>query len=563
MSHRKAIREFTDGFALINRLNVQIINLIRSVNKMVFSQRYLKGLRFGYYHLITQFMKTFFTSILCLLAFEQAFCQGSVSQSTSNSQVKYWASNNGVMFSNPLPGSTGGYFIPKDSLVSAIFAMSPVIIAADINGQLKGAVAKYQSSDFFPGPIATDYNAPEFTSGGFAIAMWEMTKAAVDNHIAHYMDAGYVPHPSISAWPGNGNTANGQSLHLAPFYDYDSDDQYEPEQGDYPLMLGDKATYVILNDSKGIHPSGIDPMNLEMHLMYYQYENASDPVLTKTTFVQTTLYNRGTIALNNLRFGHIIDFDLGNPTDDYIGTSVAQQMAYVYNADLNDEPFSGHPGYGINPPAIGVISLDGNLTSNVQVQALNFPGTGTEYNYLMNGYDVDGNQIFDGSGAPTTYIFNQAGANGWNELTENNMPGDRIAASGHAVANFPPGASLVYNHAVVYARSDFGTLFSSVDSLLNVASHIQDFYDHSVSLNVGELQQSVLNVSIYPNPAKEQITVDGVTTGTYRIITSDGKEVLAGKLESPIIELDSLKRGFYLLEITSGGKYDRKSFVKE
>jgi hypothetical protein len=508
-------------------------------------------------------MKTFFTSIICLLAVGQAFSQGSISQSTSNSQVTYWASNNGVMFNNPLPGSTGGYFIPKDSLVSAIFAMSPVITATDVNGQLKGAVAKYQSSDFFPGPIATDYNAPEFTSGGFAVAIWGMTKAAVDNHMAHWMDPGYVVPSMIASWPGNGNTTNGQSLHLAPFYDYDADNHYEPESGDYPLILGDRATYVILNDMKGVHPSGMDPMNVEMHLMYYQYENASDPVLTKTTFVQTTLYNRGTINLNNLRFGHIIDFDLGNPTDDYIGTSVAQQMVYVYNADLNDEAFSGNPGYGINPPAVGVISLDGNLTSSVPVQPMNFPNTGAEYHNLMNGFYLDGSQLLDDSGAPTTYIYNQAGANGWNEVTENNMPGDRMVASGHTLTNFPPGASLVYSHAVVYARSDSGNLFSSVDSLLSVASHIQDFYDQSISLNVGELQQSVLNVSIYPNPAKEQITVEGITNGNYRIITSDGKEVQTGSLENPIIRLDSLKGGFYLLEITAGGKYDRKSFVKE
>ncbi len=508
-------------------------------------------------------MRTIITSIVCLLVFEQAFSQGSLS--SSNSQVTYWASNNGVMFNNPLVGSTGGYFIPKDSLVSAIFTMSPMVVAADANGQLKGAIAHYQSSDFFPGPIATDYTTPEFTSGGFGIALWTMTKTAVDNHIAHYMDAGYIPHPSIAAWPGNGNTANGMSLHLAPFYDQDNDDNYEPEEGDYPLILGDKATYVILNDSKGIHPSGIDPMKLEMHIMYYQYENASDPILTQTTFVQTKLYNRGTIDLNNLRFGHIIDFDLGNPMDDYIGTNPTQQMAYVYNGDLNDEPFSGNPGYGVNPPAVGVISLDGDLTSNVPVQMSDFPNTGMEYLYLMNGYDVNGNQIFDGSGAPTTYIFNQSGASGWNEVTENNMPGNRLSASGHTVVNFPPEASLVFNHAVVYARSDEGTVFASVDSLFDVADHIQDYYDHSiVNLGVPDLELSAeLEFIVYPNPAKEQIRVAGLTSGTYRIVNLEGKELLAGTFENPIIQIDSLKNGFYILEITSGGKYDRKSFVKE
>lgn len=508
-------------------------------------------------------MKAIITSIVCLLAFEQAFTQGSISQSTSNSQVTYWASNNGVMFNNPLPGSTGGYFIPKDSLVSAIFAMSPMITAEDVNGQLKGAVAKYQSSDFFRGPIATDYNSPEFTSGGFAVAIWGMTKAAVDNHIVHWMDQGYVVPNNIANWPANGNTSNGQALLLAPFHDNNLDQYYDPADGDYPLILGDKATYVILNDTKGVHPSGLDPMNVEMHLMYYQYENASDPVLTQTTFVQTKLYNRGTIDLNNLRFGHIIDFDLGNPTDDYIGTNPTQQIAYVYNADLNDESFSGNPGYGVNPPAIGVISLDGNLTSNVPVQTTNFPNTGIEYSNLMNGFDIDGNQIFDGSGAPTTYIFNQSGASGWNEVTENNMPGDRISASSHTVANFPAGASLVYNHAIVYARSDEGTIFASVDSLFDVAAHIQEFYDNSPSLSIHEIKNSNPDILIYPNPAKDQIRVDGLTSGNYRIIDLEGKEILAGSLDTAIIQVDILKDGFYILEIISGGKYDRKSFVKE
>lgn len=74
---------------------------------------------------------------------------------------------------------------------------------------------------------------------------------------------------------------------------------------------------------------------------------------------------------------------------------------------------------------------------------------------------------------------------------------------------------------------------------------------------------SALNFTIYPNPAKDQIQVDGITSGTYRIVNLEGKEISTGILETSMIQIDSLKNGFYLLEITSGGKYDRKSFVKE
>lgn len=508
-------------------------------------------------------MKAIITSALYLFSLPLVFGQGSVTMTTENSQVNYSISNNGVMFNNPFPGSHGGYFVPKDSLVSAIFVMSPAAVGYDANDQLKGAVAKYQSSDFYRGPIASNYNDSIYLSR-FGTCIWHMTKGVVDSHIAHWMDQGYVIPGMIASWPGNGNTSNGESAVLAPFHDMNGDQIYTPSEGDYPLIFGDRATYVIVNDGKGAHPSGLVPIQIEMHLMIYQYENPADEILTRTTFVHTTLYNRGTNLLNNFHFGHLIDFDLGNPQDDYIGTEPGRALAYVYNGDLVDEDFVGN-GYESNPPAVGVVALDRPLASHVPLYSY-YPTNAAQYNHVLSGVDVFGDPILDENGLPTPHIYNEAGAAGWNEVTANSVPGDRFTATSHPAETFGPGSKLCYNHAVVYARSNEGTIFASVDSLFEVTDYVREFFNTQnlnciASLELNE--QMPLTFSIYPNPATDNIHIEGLTAGSYRILNLEGKEIQSGNLAVPSIQVEALKNGFYILEISSGGKHGRKSFVKE
>lgn len=513
-------------------------------------------------------MKTIITSFL-LLGSGALFAQGSLTVTTENSNVKFSVSNNGMFFNTP--NSTGGYFVPKDSLVSAIYSMGFMAAGTDVDGNIKGAVSQIVNSDFTPGPYIPDpagYNSQDYQDR-YMFSIWDITKQQIDNHSAHWMDPGYIIPPIIAVWPGNGTSGYGESALLAPFHDADGDQIYEPESGDYPLIRGDRAVYTIINDGKGVHPSGLDRAGLEVHMMFYQYDVPSDPVLTNTVFFQTTVFNRGPLTLNQFHVGHLADFDLGNPYDDYIGTEPGKNLIYAYNGDLNDENFSGNPGYGINPPAAGILNLDGTLSSNmILADAANF-NTPSKYFNTLSGLLPDGSQQFDGNGQPTTFIYNDIDPTiGWNEFSGvGNPPGDRRSVTGHDEAILSPGKVLCYNNAAIFARSSAGTLTASVDSLFHVANHIQNFYDNqnfyceTEFLGLSEDQQ--LSVSIYPNPAKDQIRVNGLTSGTYRIVNPEGKEILAGNLETPVISVDSLKNGFYILEITSGGKYDRKSFVKE
>ncbi len=513
-------------------------------------------------------MKAIITSFLILGMSGVAFGQGSLTLITENPNVRYAVSNNGMLFSNP--SSTGGYFVPKDSLVSSIYGLSFVAVGEDFNGIVKGAASQFMNSDFTPGPYlpnVANYSTQSYLNK-YQSSLWYITKSEIDYHIAHWMDQGYVVPGPIAFWPGNGDTGNGESSLLAPFHDIDGDQVYEPQNGDYPVIRGDRSVYSIINDSKIVHPSGIDRAGIEVHMQFYQYDDSSDEVLNNTVFFQTTVFNRGTQTLNHFHVGHIVDFDLGNPYDDYIGTEPGRNLVYGYNADMNDEDFSGNPGFGSMPPAVGIVSLDRTLNSNVIVTNPSSLNNASAYYNILSGLLPDGSPLLDGNNQPTTYSYNDiTPGNTWNELALGNPPGDRRSVTGHDEAVFGPGKVLCYNHAAIFARKHTGTLTASVDSLFHVANYIQDFYDdqnfycETEFLNLTEEQ--ILSVSLYPNPAKDQIRIDGLASGTYRIINLEGKEILAGNLDSPIIRIDSLKNGFYLLEITSGGKYDRKSFVKE
>ena len=514
-------------------------------------------------------MKAIITSLLILGSGVALFGQGSLTVTSSNDNVKFSVSNNGMFFSNPT--INGGYFVPKDSLVSAIYSMAFMATGTDVNGNLKGAVSQFMYSDFSPGPYlpnAVNYNAQSYLDK-YQSSIWMINKAQIEEHKAHWMDPGYVVPPFITSWPGNGNTGNGESPLLAPFRDLDGDHIYEPESGDYPLIRGDRAVYTIINDGKGAHPSGLDQAGIEVHMMFYQYNDSIDAALTNTVFFQTTVFNRGTNFMNDFHVGHLADFDLGNPYDDYIGTEPGRNLIYVYNGDLNDENFSGKPGYGAYPPAAGILTLDGNLSSNIQITDAAGFNTPSKYHNVLNGLLPDGSPLLDWNNQPTTYVYNDIDPTiGWNEFTGiPNPPGDRRTVAAHDGVVFGPGKVLCYNNAAIFARSYEGNLTSSVDSLFHVANHIQHFYNeqnfYCETQFLGLQEEEKLAVSIYPNPAKEQIHIEGLTVGTYRIINPEGKEVLAGNFENPIIQIDSLKNGFYILEITAGGKYDRKPFVKE
>jgi len=507
-------------------------------------------------------MKTVVTSILLCCSAGFSFGQSTLTQFTQNSSVKFYASNNGVFFHNPAT-QTGGYLVPKDSLVSSIYNMAFMIAGEDINGQLKGAIGNMDNSDFSYGPIGDIYTDTSYTNR-YAYQLWEVYRSEIEYHMAHWMDQGYSIPPNIENWPGNGNVANGESLMLAPFFDMNADNFYQPQDGDYPIIRGDKALYTIFNDHK-LHPSGLQPIKVEVHIMFYQFTEMLPSNLNNTVFMNTTVFNRGTQTLYDTYVGHYVDFDLGNFSDDFMATNVDRQLSYVINSDLNDEYNSGNPGFGEYPPALGVVALDGNMSSNVPSPAAF--STGSEIYNVLRGLKSDGSPVLDLSGNPTTYFLHELDSAVVVDSVSIYPPADQRALMGYEVGTLVPGGRICLNNAVVYARSEEGYLFASADSLFAVTDYIQDFFDQAMwaceygGLNVEETVE--LSIVLFPNPAQNELSIEGIESGLFRIISLEGKIIKEGEINQSAIDVSNLRNGCYLVEVRSGNRFGVERFVKE
>ncbi|MDH4471326.1 MAG: T9SS type A sorting domain-containing protein [Fluviicola sp.] len=501
-------------------------------------------------------MKRFLLNSSLFLSVSCAFSQQS---DISINNVSAVINNNGTFF-HDYGNQTAGYEIPKNSGKNAIYFMNLMGAGMDPNGQLKAALSDYVSTDFFPGPYVQDfqnYQTPAYVSR-FSESLWVIEKTTIDDHIAHWNDAGYVVPTSISNWPGNGDVTNGESLILAPFEDLDGDNLYEPETGEYPIIRGDKAILSILNDGAGIHPSGAQRIGLELHILFYQY-NSVDPAINNTTFIHSRWYNRGTQTLSDFKVGSSIDFDLGNSQDDYYGTAPAHNLAYVYNADLNDESNGGLPGYGVNPPAVGIVALNTGLTSHVPLTGGPNSLSPIQYHNLLSGYDNFGSYFYDDNNQITTYMYNEEGVNGWNQYTEGLAPEDvRTVAgfdTGISDGIFRPLSSFCLDLAVVYAENPSSDFFGSVAHLITVADSVQAFYDtqmYECQSTLSLEQADLVSVELFPNPTTGFVTLKGAENVPFEVHSTDGKLILREMKGASFIDLSHVQAGIYTITFSTG-----------
>lgn len=323
----------------------------------------------------------------------------------------------GLLFNDRSNGKST-YRIPKGGNVFAINAASLWMGGKDENGQLKLAAVRYRNTgnDFWPGPLTVDptsvdqstYNmnhvwlAGDVRPSGEANVdpavclqydqIFTIRKAEVigfitwwecDNGISEPKDCKDVEKPindvldRIYAWPGNGDPTRGQDQFLAPYYDRDKDNVYDPDKGDYPwyddilnrddvqcgfdrriTLFGDETHWWIFNDKGDIHSeSKGEPIGMEIRAQAFAFATADE--INKMTFYNYELINRGTQTLEKTYFAQYVDADLGNAADDYVGCDVTRGLGYILNGDPEDEPSQGNDGYGINPPALGVDFFEG------------------------------------------------------------------------------------------------------------------------------------------------------------------------------------------------------------
>ena len=309
------------------------------------------------------------------------------------------------------------------------------LVAQDENGLFHTAIQYLQgidSFDFWPGPVNT------LTQQTGTIAewdnVWSLTKEEVENHKTNWNTSGYEVNANIAYWPANG--PEGFAPYLAPFVDYNGDNIYNPELGDYPAIRGKKSAYCIFNDLAREHKASLgSELGIEVQLMAYQLEN-SDAI-----YLEYYIINRSSINYETINVGFVLDGQCGNPNDNFAGTfQNFPQSIFIYNADNNDEDY-----FGTNLPFVSATFLNENMTNSIAFDNTNAingsPSTVDEHTQIGQGNWKNGQTLQQGgtgvtATSPASYIFNQSPESTmpWIENQTSNTAGTRtiIGTTRHA-----------------------------------------------------------------------------------------------------------------------------------
>jgi len=285
------------------------------------------------------------------------------------------------------------YYAPKNGEVSVLFAGALWMGGLSPDQQLKLAAIQYRYSgnDYWPGPLTNDGSAEtneatceeydkfnvSFRIDAQRHRQYHECMLDPDCDMALIFPEGYTMPAYFNDYPAHGIVAQGQDYYLAPFFDFNNNDAYDPENGDYPWfdfqreidcaqrrredivpLFGDQNYFWIFNDKGNIHSeSGGQPIGMEIRAQAFAF-NTNDEI-NNMTFYNYVLINQGTQTLQDTYFGTWIDLDIGGHVDDYVGCDVQRGLGYGYNGYAFDAASSLSLGYGDNPPAVGVDFFEG------------------------------------------------------------------------------------------------------------------------------------------------------------------------------------------------------------
>lgn len=476
------------------------------------------------------------------------------------------------------------YEVPKGGGKHTIFAGGLWISGYDASNNLHCAAQTYRQVGevaFYPGPLDTinGTSADPFQWNN----IYKINRATILSHIANWNTSGYVVPTEIATWPANAPAGSNFNPVLAPFFDINANQIYEPNIGEFPVIEGDQAIYFICNDNYQANTLGVPNLGVEIHVMAYAYDAPNDPALNNSIFFKYQIANFSGINYSNVQMGLWTDVDLGNASDDYIGTDVQRNLVYAYNGDANDE---GGSGYGLNPPAQGIKFLSHSLINsmyynNVSSAPDGNPSIGLHYrNYsiglwqdslpLTYGGDGRGN----GAGATTTpcsYVFpgttDSLFTQDWTMATAGLAPTDVRNIASVYLNTLPAGnyvtVDLVYSTAFGSSGPN-----SSVALLESYADDIANRYGNgNLVASTPTFQSQISFTKIFPSLATDfiQVSMDRIENYTIEIYNIEGKLIMLKNNVTGIsnVDVSELNQGVYIAKIVAKSGTNVHRFVKQ
>lgn len=504
-------------------------------------------------------------SIALLLNLNNASGQN-ISQSFEENNFKWFQSTSGVLFYDQDNG-LGGMTVPAGGENLALFSSTFWVAGLD-GDDVKASYSYYCNNseasvcDSKWGPLRTADAQTSFSIAEEYNRFWFVTQSEIDLHLNYYnclndqscnlsteFPIGYELPESFETWPAHG--PEGYADNLAPFVDYNTNEIYDPQNGDYPAICGDFSSYIIKNDVGTEITNDSITLGIEIHTRVYGY-NASEGALFNTLFVQHKIINRSETTFTDSYLSTFTDFDLGNYSDDFIGTDVKRSMYFVVNGDDDDEGSTAGPGYGTDLPMLGVKYLGGpfkdddgvdnapvsnefetygnqtsgwgdgvvdnerlGLSSSLFVAHVNHPGMVQTYNtsavynkmkgiwndgfpltYGGDGYNPESDTVtrylYPGDSDPLFVGTNGENPNypllgGWTEESGGLYPGDRRMLGSTGPFTFSPGDVQYLDYAIVFARE-------SHNPDLDLRDILNQYADEIVGMECGMMPDIVTGI---------------------------------------------------------------------
>ena len=190
------------------------------------------------------------------------------------------------------------------------------IVAEDAQGNFYTSVQHVKATDSFdywPGPVDTLTGQTGNLSAWDKV--WTVSAELIENHKAHFNDAGYTVPMELEQWPVPGT--NGFNTYLAPFVDLNNNKIYDPENGDYPHIKGEVAYYCIFNDLADEHTASLGAeIGIEVHLMAYTLSGSN------SIFLEYFIVPRKSTSYTDVKVGFFLGGECGNANDNFAGTNL-------------------------------------------------------------------------------------------------------------------------------------------------------------------------------------------------------------------------------------------------
>jgi len=499
------------------------------------------------------------------------------------------------------------FIVPKGSRKTSIFNNTIWMGGKDEDSLLRLAGERYRQTnppnvnpdkgDYYPGPLTIN--------GGLLLPsveiqynrIWKLTSAEIEYHKYHWSSVGYIPPVDILEWPGNGDTSIFLSKKLAPFYDKNNNDLYEPMLGDYPLIRGDQCLFFIFNDAGMHYETKGTPIKTEIHGMAYAFDCMQDSAFKNSIFLHYDIINRNTINFNKFYYGFFTDLDIGYGFDDYIGCDTLLNSYYAYNGK-NIDGTGQYWAYGKFPPAQSVtflnnINYNNTHTSNFIIfnntgngpWAMQDPEIASEYFSFLNTNWKDSTHLtywepFHGTQGLANFEYpgNIYGdSNEWTEGNLHNLPYDRRGLGSFGPTVFKSNGVLSIDCAFIFARDFNDSTSRSVGLLKQYISKVRHYFEvdstpcgRSFSQIKTSPKTPITNsvLSVYPNPAINSLFIkeNNINRSNYSIYNSLGKLVLHGKVSNDNnyeIDVANLSIGMYIIKVENGSEILTAKFIKK